>query len=206
MQKLDFNDIQKFYDCYQEQIGPSNMVTMTDQKIDEICDRTIIDIENIRKISKSLKGQAGVNTAILTLLLEQNCLTEVLKMAEEIIKPDCGLGYSPLDKPNQPTSLEHKMWGWAVFFTSWTLRNLKGKVEVGSCHNEAHRLQDTRMHCPQGSNFHLDFYNECLQSFKDIINSVETKPPIGTDLLVPKYYKENPAELSKLVKNIIKAI
>src|SRR5690349_15638423 len=105
MRKLDSKDIQDFYNCYQEQMSPSNMSTLTDQKIDEICDRTITDIQNIRMISKSLKGQAGVNIAILTLLIEQNCVTQFLQKAEEIVKRECGLEYSPLDKPNQPASI-----------------------------------------------------------------------------------------------------
>ena len=33
------------------------------------------------------------------------------------------------------------------------------------------------MLCPQGSKFHLDFYNECLQSFENVIEAAKLNPP-----------------------------
>ena len=32
------------------------------------------------------------------------------------------------------------------------------------------------MLCPQGSKFHLDFYNECLQSFENVIQAAKLNP------------------------------
>ena len=98
------------------------------------------------------------------------------------------------------------MWAWAVFFMSWTILNLKGKVEIGHCWNPNHRLSDDRMRCPHGSKFHLDFYSECMESFKDIINSAELNSPIPTYLLVSNYFQNNTNELSKLVNLISKAL
>lgn len=182
MRKLDFNDIQMFYDCYEKEIHQSTIANLTEEKIDEICNKTIERIEGIRIGSKSvvnnMKGHMAESkniAEILTLLLNQNCLTHFLEIAESREKLECGnLKY---DGGNT----EYQMWAWAVFFMSWTLRNLKGKVEVGHCRNPNHKHRsdiNDNMNCPHGSKFHLDFYNDCLKSFKDIIHSAENNPPI----------------------------
>ena len=103
MRKLDLKDIENFYKCYQEQIGPSTISNLSDQEIDEICDNTVSKIEQIRQSSKiivnNLKGQSQANSTslptILTLLMEQNCLFQLLHITEDKIIRECGLEYFP---------------------------------------------------------------------------------------------------------------
>jgi hypothetical protein len=217
MRQLDFTNIDNFYKCYQEQIGHSIASNLTDQKIDEICDKAIDTIDYIRNASKYtiqlLKGQPESESnnlpAILMLLLEQNCLNQFLEITENRVRQECGLGYyrqaDHTAIPPHYVSNEHLMWAWAVFFMSWTIRNLKGKVEIGHCWNQDHRYSD-KMSCPQGSKFHLEFYNDCLQSFKDIIKSAELNPPIPTYYLLSNHYQNNPDQLPKLIQSILKAL
>lgn len=207
LRNLDFKDIQNFYDCYQEQIGTGIASKLTEQEIDEICDKAIDKINDARQTSKHIintfKGNPQLQSisfpAILTLLLDQNCLTQILKITTEREKHECGLRYDNKNTENQ-------MWAWAIFFMSWTVRNLKGKVEVGHCWNPNHRLRDDKVTCPQGSKFHLDFYNDCLQSFKDIIKSAELNTPIPTYYLLSRHYQNNPDQLPKLIRSILKAL
>jgi len=107
MRKLDFNDIQKFYHCYQEQIGQSIASNLTDQIIDQICNDTVNKINSARKTIKQIintyKGNPQLDSisfpAILTLLLDQNCVTQFLEVTDDKINPDCGLNYFSNDDP-----------------------------------------------------------------------------------------------------------
>jgi hypothetical protein len=103
MRNLDFKDIEKFYTCYQEQIGSNMASNLDEQKIDEICDESINKINNVRigikDYLKSHEGEHGLQSTgfapILTLLLDRNCLTEFLQITKEKVQLECHLGYFP---------------------------------------------------------------------------------------------------------------
>lgn len=171
---LVYKDIEDFYNCFQEHIGNSNYAKLDEKTIDMIYNKAIEEINHIRDQVKNEVKQnpAGINLSVLTTLLEQNCITEILNLLEERSLNECG------DLSYTKRHLEYRMWARTLLYLSWTLRNLKGKVEVGHCQNDpAHRRGVDKMLCPKGSKFHLDFYNECLQSFENIIEVARLNPP-----------------------------
>jgi len=67
----------------------------------------------------------------------------------------------------------------AMITMSWSIRNLKGKVEVGSCYNTTthqHGAKEPRL-CSVGSQFHKKFYDECIRTFEDIVNIANGNVP-----------------------------
>jgi len=70
------------------------------------------------------------------------------------------------------------MWTLALISLSWILNNLKEKTEDGHCHNTNHEHGDINPRlCPIGSQFHKDLYDECLNSFKEILQVYKDHPP-----------------------------
>jgi hypothetical protein len=109
---------------------------------------------------------------LFTLKLEQETASKSSEILEDKRLGECMLIY-PRD-----TSTEHRMWMLSLITMSWTLRNLKGKIEVGSCHNinHPHGSREPRM-CNIGSEFHRDFYNDCIRSFEIILRIAKENPP-----------------------------
>jgi hypothetical protein len=70
------------------------------------------------------------------------------------------------------------MWTLALISLSWILNNLKEKTEDGHCHNINHEHGDVNPRlCPLGSQFHKDLYDECLNSFKEMLQVSKDHPP-----------------------------
>jgi len=177
MRRLVFKDIEDFYACVEKQMGTSNRSNLCDQKVDQICDNAIERINTLRKVVKKYlsehpREKSAMLPPVLTILLEENCVSKTIELFEDRTLDECDLAYY------RRTSTEHFVWAWTLIVMSWTLRNLKGKVEVGSCHNTSHPHgnREPRL-CSQASTFHLDFYNECLQSFENIIEAAKLNPP-----------------------------
>jgi hypothetical protein len=75
-------------------------------------------------------------------------------------------------------STENRMWTLALISMSWILNNLRNKTENGHCQNIEHiHGEKTPRLCHKGSQFHKELYNDCLISFKEIVQSVEQFPP-----------------------------
>jgi hypothetical protein len=166
-----------FYECFEKQSEASMPPNLNGQKVDQICDNSIAQINKLRKLIKVYltdhpEEKSVMLPPISTILLEENCVSGILELFEDRTLDGCNLGYY------RKTSTEHFVWGWTLLLMSWSLRNLKGKVEVGSCHNDpSHRHGQSNMLCPEGSKFHLDFYNECLESLENIIQAAKLNPP-----------------------------
>ena len=176
MRRLVFKNIEEFYACVEKEMDSSNPSNLDDQKVDQICDDAIGRINARRRmvkkyLSEHTQEKSAMLPPILNNLLEENCVSKIIRLFEDRTLDECDLAYYLL------SSTEHFVWAWTLLIMSWTLRNLKGKVEAGSCYNPTHKRGDRDMLCPQGSKFHLDFYNECLQSFENIIEAAKLNPP-----------------------------
>ncbi len=176
MRRIVFKNIEEFYACVEKQMDSSNASNLDDQKVDQVYDDAIGRINTRRGmvkkyLSEHRQEKSAMLPPVLSKLLEENCVSKITQLFEDRILEECDLAYYRV------SSTEHFVWAWTLLIMSWTLRNLKAKVEAGSCYNQTHKLGDRDMLCPQGSKFHLDFYNECLQSFENIIEAAKLNPP-----------------------------
>ena len=70
------------------------------------------------------------------------------------------------------------MWTLALISMSWILNNLRNKIENGHCQNTEHAHgEKTPRLCPKGGQFHKELYIECLNSFKEIVQTAEQNTP-----------------------------
>ncbi len=173
MRRLVFKNIEEFCVCVEKQLDTSNVSKLDDQKVDQICDNAIGRINTRRKtvkdyLSEHPQEKSAMLPPVISILLEENCVSKATQLFEDRTLDGCDLAYFRL------SSTEHFVWAWTLLIMSWTLRNLS-KVENGSCYNQTHKRGDEDMLCPEGSKFHLDFYNECLESFENII--AKLNPP-----------------------------
>ena len=176
MNRIDFKNIGEFYDCVEKQMDSSNASNLDNQKVDQIYDGAIGRIntrrETIKKyLSKNRHEKSAMLPLVLSSLLEENCVSKITQLFDDRTLDECDLAYYRL------SSTEHFVWACALLVMSWTLRNLKAKVKTGSCYNQSHKRGEKDMLCPQASKFHLDFYNECLASFENVIEAAKLNPP-----------------------------
>jgi hypothetical protein len=66
----------------------------------------------------------------MTLSLEYLARQRSVSKLKPKVEDRCGLSYN--NGSNENISMEHGMLMLAIIAMSWTIRNLKGKVEVGS--------------------------------------------------------------------------
>jgi hypothetical protein len=176
MRRIVFKNIEEFYDCVEKQMDSSSASNLDDQKVDQIYDDAIARM-NTRcamvknYLSKNGREKSAMLPLVLNSLLEENCVSKITQLFDDRTLDECDLAYYRL------SSTEHFVWACTLLIMSWTLRNLKAKVEEGSCYNQTHKRGDKDLLCPQGSKFHLDFYNECLQSFENVIEAAKLNPP-----------------------------
>jgi hypothetical protein len=126
MRRLVFKDIEDFYKCFEEVSDASNPSNLNGQKVDQIFDNAIVRINKLRKLIKQYltdhpEEKSAMLPPILTILLEENCVSRILELFEDKTLDECNLGYY------RKTSTEHFVWGWTYLTMSWTLRNLKGQ-------------------------------------------------------------------------------
>ena len=176
MRRIVFKNIEEFYDCVEIQMDSSSASNLDDQKVDQIYDDAIAQINKrcamVNKyLSKNRREKSAMLPLVLNSLLEENCVSKITQLFDDRTLDECDLAYYRL------SSTEHFVWACTLLIMSWMLRKLKGKVEEGSCYNQTHKRGDKDMLCPQGSKFHLDFYNECLQSFENVIEAAKLNPP-----------------------------
>ena len=60
-------------------------------------------------------------------------------------------------------SVDTFIWALGMMCQEWILENLYNKAMSGHCHRHG-------LPCKKGSEFHNNLYNECLKSFKAILN------------------------------------
>ena len=66
---------------------------------------------------------------------------------------------------------EYVIWVMALMFMSWSITNLKRKTQNGHCQNINHPHGDTNPRlCEEGTKFHRELYNECVESFRGLLN------------------------------------
>ena len=158
MLELKEKDIISFYDDVQKII--QNLVSnITEQNIEEIC--------NAAKqwLKQTDNNKSSIFLPLFILSMESLVCQRSASLLKNKVEPECGLSY--LNGVHNNLSLEHGMWMLAMITMSWTIRNLKGKVEVGSCHNTTthqHGAREPRL-CSVGSQFHKKFYDECIRTF-----------------------------------------
>ena len=149
MNRIVFKNIGEFYDCVEKQMGRSNASKLDNQKVDQIYDGAIERIntrrEMIKKyLSKNRHEKSAMLPLVLSSLLEENCVSKITQLFDDRTLDECDLAYYRL------SSTEHFVWACALLIMSWTLRNLKAKVETGSCYNQSHKRGEKDMLCPQG--------------------------------------------------------
>ena len=176
MHRIVLKNIEEFYTCVEKQIDSSIASNLDDQKVDQIYDDAIGRINTRRGMVKKYLSEhpqekSAMLPPILSLLLDENCVSKITQAFEDRTSDECDLAYYRF------SSTEHFIWAWTLLIMSWMLRNLKAKVEAGSCYNQSHKRGERDMLCPQGSKFHLDFYTECLQSFENVIEAINLNPP-----------------------------
>ena len=77
-------------------------------------------------------------------------------------------------------SPEMTLWHLALISTSWIFERLKRKTQNGHCWNMDHKHgKKEPRNCKSGYDFHLQMYNDCLSSFRDVISVAEKNPPRG---------------------------
>jgi hypothetical protein len=137
---------------------------LTEDKIDTLCADAKHNIDDIcNLIKQNVNTSQTIYPMLFTLKLEQETASKSSEILEDKRLGEC---------------MEHRMWMLSLITMSWTLRNLKGKIEVGSCHNinHPHGSREPRM-CNIGSEFHRDFYNDCIRSFENILRIAKENPP-----------------------------
>lgn len=178
MHRLTVKDIDSFYNLVEEANGQSLIENLTEEQIDVVCEKAIQDIQNNFNVLKDyLKNNRDVKGRVFTplriLKMEKDLPIKSKEIHEDKILEECKLYY------HKGVSVEHCIWMSAMITMSWTLRNLKGKTEIGSCHNLDHPHGSTTPRlCPVGSSFHKDFYKDCLDSFKEILRIAEENQPV----------------------------
>jgi len=170
MRTLVDKDIENFYNCFQAELHST--VNVDDSTIDLIFDKGVEQVNSLRMQAKAMKNNpAQLIPIVLPMSAEQNCISKILNEFNDRHQDECKLSYTR-------EHLEYLIWARVLLLMSWILILLKHKVEEGHCRNEpSHRHGSQHMLCPQGSKFHLDFYNECLQSLENIIESAKLNPP-----------------------------
>jgi hypothetical protein len=113
-------------------------------------------------ISKHLKNsEVDLQKLVLDLLS-----TKLTKLPERESN-DCRVQY-------KDSHLEFKMWNLALLSTSWIIGVFKQKSVDGHCHNMEHDHGEREPRkCSTGHEFHLQMYNECLKSFKDLLSMAD---------------------------------
>ena len=83
---------------------------------------------------------------------------------------ECRVGYDH-------NNVEYIIWVMALMFMSWSVTTLERKTQNGHCQNidHPHGVMNPRL-CQEGAKFHQELYNECVNTFKDLLihsNSVK---------------------------------
>lgn len=160
-------DVVSFYNDVQ-QIITQNLAP-TAEYLDNIC-------KEAKAWLTQSDGKSPIFPPLLTLSLEFLARQRSVTKLKPKVEARSGLSYNNGSTEN--ISMEHDMLMLAIITMSWTIRNLKGKVEVGSCHNlqHEHGSQEPRL-CTIGSQFHKGFYDECLKTFEDIVKIAKNSAP-----------------------------
>jgi hypothetical protein len=133
--------------------------------MDRITQSDVVSFHEHVQSLVSKNSQLNLQNFVLDLLN-----SKLFKLPEKESK-DCQIEY-------KFNNLEFRMWSLALLSTSWIVTMLKQKTEDGHCSNVAHEhgKREPRK-CHAGHDFHLDIYNECVSSFKDIIKIAEENQP-----------------------------
>ena len=121
----------------------------------------------IDKYYKIVQDQIKEGTNINILLNNIMATLNSFESSEVYKSEKCSVSY-------YKDSLELTMWNLSVLIMSWTLMNLKHKVEEGHCHNIDHPHGDQNPRkCSDGSKFHYILYQKCIKSMYDTLAIIE---------------------------------
>jgi hypothetical protein len=128
---------------------------------------------NINNLISKNKANGSLNFTIFANDLSKLANDKSKEFFNSRYNRDCRVGYTDCN-------VEYMMWMIALMSVSWSIINLRNKTENGHCQNNTpdhgHPNKNPPL-CHHGSEFHKEFYNDCILSFENILNNLRSNSP-----------------------------
>jgi hypothetical protein len=158
MDKMNQDTILHFYRLLENLLVESDISKINEADIDAWS-------ESFKKVVSESREKSGKGVFIPFLMwkLGEISHVEASKYLVNRKQDECRVNYDH-------NNVEYIIWVMALMFMSWSITNLKRKMQNGHCRNIDHPHGDRNPRlCQEGTKFHQELYNECAKTFEDLL-------------------------------------
>lgn len=163
MKPLTNQNVESYYRQVNDMLGKACISNMKEEDIDSLCVALKMKIDTLNQLKRNLPPSVTIFDKFALDLISDLAPIESSKYLENRTEEQCNLTY---DQDHN----EYRIWIIALMTMSWIITNWKRKTEDGHCQNRKHWRDPQDSFCPMGSKFHKGLYNECIRTFKNILN------------------------------------
>jgi hypothetical protein len=158
MGKMNEDTILHFYRILENSLLESDISKIKEGDIDAWS-------QSFKKVVAESKVRSGKGVFVPFLMwrLGEISPVEASKYLDRRKGDECRVSYDH-------NNVEYVVWVMALMFMSWSITNLKRKIQNGHCQNIEHPHGDSNpRYCQEGTKFHQELYKECVRTFRDLV-------------------------------------